>query len=225
MVNRFSRPHAAICLVMIAGMVYLSAGPSVAIAKGKKNNNNNGPQQGPTSQPQNPQEMAAAQRVQDAQRALAAATDAFKKQYEVTAEWKAAADAQKSAQKALSREHETVLDKLEGTDEYKAAVTKKEQTSADLEAARADPGDADPQHTADLANAVMQATQDKSKLENDALQNDAGYAEARSKLDAADKVMADLQAQEKAAMEQDPDWQKAHQNLVDAQTAYEKLLG
>jgi hypothetical protein len=224
MANRFSRPHAMVCLAVIAGMVYLSAGQSVAIGKGRKGNNN-GPQQAPISQPQNPQQMAAAKRVQDAEHALASVTEAFKAKYEATAEWKSAADAQKSAQKALSREHETVLDKLEGTDEYKAAVTKKEQATADLEAARADPGDADPQHTADLANAVMQATQDKSKLEAEALQNDAGYAATQSKLDAADKTMADLQSQEKAAMEQDPDWQKAHQNLVDAQTAYEKLLG
>ena len=225
MVNNISRRQAVVCLAMIAGLVCLWAGQPAVAKGGKKNNGGGGPVQAPTSQPQNPQVMAAARKVQDDEHALALVTDAFKKKYEATPQWAAAADAQRAAQKALVREHATVLEKLAGTDAYKAAENKKEQASADLAAARADPGDADPDHTADLANAVMQATQDKSKLENEALLNDPHYAAVKSKLDDADKVMAGLKDQEKTAMEQDPDWQQAHQNLMAAQEAYSKLIG
>jgi chromosome segregation ATPase len=213
-----------VCLALIAGVVCLWAGqPAFAKKGGGGGQMGGGPPQAPTSQPQNPQALAAQRRLQEAQKDLATVVEAFKKKYEDNAAWKSAADAQKSAQKGLTREHQDVLDKLSGTDEYKAAVTKKEQASADLEAAHADPTDADPQHTAELAQAVMDATQDKSKLENEAIQNDSGYAASKAKVDDANKTMADYQEQEKTAMEQEPDWQKAHQNLVDAQAAYSKF--
>jgi hypothetical protein len=214
----------ALCAAAIAIGIYISAGPSIALAKRPKPNSNT-PQQPPQSQPQNPQLMAASQRLQAAQQALNQATAAFKSKYEVSDQWKSALQAQKDAQKNLSHVHAEVLAKLTGTDAYKSAITKQEQAAAALQQAHDDPADADPQQTADLANAVVQATQDKSKLENDALANDPDYATAESKLQTANKSMFALQSQEKSAMQQDPDWQKAHQNLVDAQTAYDKLVG
>ena len=136
-----------------------------------------------------------------------------------------AAEAQKAAEKALNNEHYTVLNKLQDSDVYKEALAKQEKASADLKAAHDDPDDADPAQTATLAAAVMDATQAKSKLESQALATDPDYAAAQAKLDAANKTLGDLKSQEQSAMQQDPDWSKAHQDLVSAQTAYDKLMG
>jgi hypothetical protein len=137
--------------------------------------------------------------------------------YETKDDWEAAKKNLKDAETANDAARKRVMAKLLTTPAYKAAKDKQikaDQKIADLDA-QGDKANAKDREAAQQAR--IDAGLTLRKLENEAMDNDPKVAETKEKMADAKKQWEALQDEVKQAMEQDPEYQAAQQELQTAQ--------
>ena len=112
---------------------------------------------------------------------------------EQTPEWTKAQQDLQQAQTALAAAKDAITANLAGNSDYQAAVAQKTKAQEDLKTAR-DNGDNSPDTLTPLANAILDANSKINKITKEAAESDTPVRDAQQKVDAAQKVVDQINA-------------------------------
>jgi hypothetical protein len=129
-------------------------------------------------------QSAAADEFAKDQQNLKALADAAWDKFQLTPEWATAEAKLTSAKSDLDAAKSAAKEALANNPDYKDALAAKKKAVDDLAAAKAGP-DATPEILSPLATASLQASINLTKIETEALANDAGVQSASGKLEIA----------------------------------------
>jgi hypothetical protein len=137
--------------------------------------------------------------------------------YEGKDDWDEAQKNLKAAQAAEEAAKKKAMAKLVASPEYKAAKEKQTKADAQLVTLNAQGGKADAKALAEAQQARIDSALIVRKLESDAMENDPKVVESKTKVAEAKKASEAMEDELKQALEQDPDYQSAQQELETAQ--------
>jgi hypothetical protein len=204
----------ALTTLLAAGAAALVASPSSALAQYPG---------GGTTGP-NPQLVEAKKQIQLAEKDVVRIRQDMQKikariqsRYEGKDDWEEAQKNMKAAQAANDAAKKKAMAKLVGSPDYKAAKEKQTKSDAKVQELNAQGAKADAKALADAQQARIDSALVVRKLETDAMENDPGVLESKTKLAEAKKASEALEDELKQALEQDPDYQAAQQELTTAQ--------
>jgi len=209
----------ALTALLAAGAAALVASPSRALAQYPGGYPGGGGATGP-----NPQLAEAKKQIQLAEKEVVRIKQDMQKiktrissRYEGKDDWEEAQKNMKAAQAANEAAKKKAMAKVIASPEYKAAKEKQVKADTQVQTLNAQGAKADPKALADAQQARIDSALVVRKLETDAMENDPGVIQSKTKLAEAKKASEALEDELKQALEQDPDYQAAEQELTTAQ--------
>jgi hypothetical protein len=152
-----------------------------------------------------------------AEAAMQAAEHKAKAAFEASDAWTGTQSNLDKAKAGLASARDTAIKSLSSNAAYEQAVAASKKAEADRDALRSS-GSATPEQLISAANAVLTSRTAVTKAESDACNADPTVVAANAAVAQANTAMADLRTKERAAVEADPDWQAAKQQLDDAKS-------
>ena len=137
--------------------------------------------------------------------------------YEGKDDWDEAQKNLKAAQAAEEAAKKKAMAKLVASPDYKAAKEKQTKADTQLVTLNAQGAKADAKALADAQQARIDSALVVRRLENEAMENDPKVVESKTKVAEAKKASEAMEDELKQALEQDPDYQAAQQELETAQ--------
>jgi hypothetical protein len=159
--------------------------------------------------------QVAESRANDAGAHLTAIVNGLRKTFESSADFAKAKKELDDATRIREAERSRVLDQLHGTAAYQQAVTDRNNARQAVEDARSD---GNPKEIVTAATNALNATTAVTKMDSDALANDADYQAATEGWSEANSVMRTLEDQFKTSLAANPDWQHAKADFDKAST-------
>ena len=143
--------------------------------------------------------------------------------YEGKEEWEEATKSVKNAEAAHAAARKRAMAKLIASPSYKAAKEAETKADAEVQKLTAQGAKADPNAVGVAQQARIDAALAVRKLETDALDNDPQVMAAKQKLAEAKKSREALDDELEQALQQDPDYQTAQQDLEAAQANVQQM--
>ena len=143
--------------------------------------------------------------------------------YEGKEEWEESAKAVKAAEAAHEAARKRAMAKLLASPDYKAAKEAQAKADAQVQTLVAQGNKADPKAVGAAQQARIDASLVVRKLESEAMENDPQVLAAKTKVAEAKKSREALDDELEQALQQDPDYQAAEQELEAAQQQVAQL--
>lgn len=156
--------------------------------------------------------------------AVTLAARKIQREFEATAEWKAADAALKEAAARHAAAVGVARAALAASPAYKQAVAEREQREAALNALKK-AEERDEPAIAAASVALLKAVETTSRLDHDALAADPKVVEAKTAADAAAATLAELRKAEIKRVSDDPAFAAARDQLRQASAAYDQAAG
>jgi chromosome segregation ATPase len=137
--------------------------------------------------------------------------------YEGKEEWEEAQKALKTAEANQEAARKKAMAKLVGSADYKAAKEKQSKADALVQKLNAEGAKADPKALAAAQQERIDSALTVRRHESEVMDNDPKVLESKTKVAEAKKAWDALEDELKQALEQDPDYQAAEQELQTAQ--------
>ena len=137
--------------------------------------------------------------------------------YEGKEEWEEAQKTAKAAEAAHEAAKKKAMAKLIASPDYKAAKEKLAKSDAALKTLTDQGAKADPKALATAQQERIDSSLAVRRLESEAMDNDPKVLETKQKVTESKKAFEALEDEVKQALEQDPDYQAAQQELATAE--------